>query len=95
VRLDKTIPHSSQLGWERAPNLNGGPEKWGVYQGNGKLEWRLAIKPEPSLRIGLEAGSQVPRFDARLFQDSSGQSYINPFTGKIGNHQIGTHIPLE
>ncbi|NNM43552.1 MAG: hypothetical protein HKM07_04350 [Chlamydiae bacterium] len=80
-------------GWEKLPNPNGGPEKWGTYK-NGKFEWNLRIKPEASFRPGLEAGSNIPRFDARL--DANGNSYINPFTPQnIGSSEIGTHIPLE
>jgi hypothetical protein len=81
-------------GWEKMPNSQGGPEKWGMYQ-NGNFEWRIVIKPEASMRPGLESGSQVPRFDARLMTDVTGKSYTNPFTRDIGNWQIGTHIPLE
>lgn len=81
-------------GWERLPNFQGGPEKWGTYQ-NGNFEWRLVIKPEPSSRSGLHPGSNIPRFDARFLPDPEGQSYINPFVGKPGNWQIGTHLPLE
>lgn len=40
----------------------------------------------------LQAGSNQPRFDARL--DTNG-SYINPFTGQTGTKAAGTHIPLE
>jgi len=81
-------------GWEKQPNFQGAPEKWGVYQ-NDKFEWRLVIKPEASARPGLQTGSNIPRFDARLLTDTSGQSYINPFTGEVGNWQVGTHLPLE
>jgi len=70
--------------WVRAPNFHGGPEKWGTFQ-NGKFEWRLVIKPEASTRPGLHQGSNIPRFDARLLTDTTGQSYINPFTGEVGN----------
>jgi hypothetical protein len=81
-------------GWERLPNPNGAPEKWGVYE-NGKFQWRLKIKPESSFRSNLDPGSNIPRFDMRLSSDLNGQSYINPFTGKIGNWEVGTHLPLE
>lgn len=42
------------------------------------------------MRSGLEAGSSVPRFDARLEPGN----YVNPFTGQTGGKIIGTHIPL-
>ena len=73
----------------KAPNPQGEPEKWGIKV-DGKIEWRLKIKPEVSPR----AGSDFPRFDARL---NSGKypTYINPFTAEIGNKTIGTHINLE
>ena len=61
----------------------------------GKFEWRLVIKPEASTRPGLQTGSNIPRFDARLLTDKAGQSYINPFAGEIGNWKVGTHLPLE
>jgi len=70
---------------------SGGPEIWGVYDKNGKFSWRLRIKPEPSTREGLSAGSQKPRFDAKI---SDGR-YHNPLTGKTGGKKIGTHINLE
>ncbi|WP_195155566.1 RHS repeat-associated core domain-containing protein, partial [Candidatus Protochlamydia phocaeensis] len=78
-------------GWKRFPN-DGRPEKWGIYI-DDKFEWRLLIKPEASSRAGLELGSQIPRFDARL--EKGGNYYINPFTGQIGGEEIGTHIPLD
>jgi hypothetical protein len=81
-------------GWERFPNPQGAPENWGIWQ-NGKAEWRLKIKPESSFRPGLQEGSNIPRFDARLLTDRAGQSYINPFTGEVGSRQVGTHLPLE
>lgn len=49
----------------------------------------VAIKA--STREGLGAGSNQPRFDARL--DDKG-TYINPFTGETGGRGVGTHIPL-
>ncbi|HRO76938.1 MAG TPA: RHS repeat-associated core domain-containing protein, partial [Crocinitomicaceae bacterium] len=76
-------------GYVKGPNT-GGPQTWGVYDDAGNFSWRLKIKAEGSLRPGLEAGSQVPRFDARL----SPGNYVNPFTGKTGGKNIGTHIPL-
>ena len=76
-------------GWVRQPGT--GPEVWGVREADGSFSWRLKIKPQPSMRPGLEAGSQQPRFDARL---GPGQ-YINPFTGEIGGRSVGTHLPLE
>ncbi len=82
-------------GWERLPNPTGAPERWGIYNANGKFEWRLRIKSEASTRIGLESGSHVPRFDARVLTDLDGKSYINPFSGEVGNSRIGTHLPLE
>ena len=56
----------------------------------GNFSWRLKIKPQGSTRTGLEAGSQVPRFDARLGPGY----YINPLTGQTGGRAVGTHIPL-
>ena len=79
-------------GWEKLPNPEGRPEKWGIYQ-DGKFEWRLRIKPEPSLRENLHIGSGIPRFDARLGID--GNQYINPFTRELGNQNVGTHVSLE
>jgi hypothetical protein len=78
-------------GWEKASNTSkGGPEVWGKNI-NGRFEWNLKIKPEASFRPGLENGSNIPRFDARI---SKGR-YINPFSGEIGETNIGTHLPLE
>ncbi len=77
-------------GWEKLPNPQGVPEKWGVYA-NEKFQWNLIIKPEASFRPNLEAGSQLPRFDARL----SKGNYVNPFTGERGGVQLGTHLPLN
>lgn len=71
------------------------PQKNGVFTNNGEFQWNLIIKPEASIRPNLKSGSNVPRFDARLFRDLNGKSYINPFTNKIGNSTMGTHIPLE
>ncbi len=79
-------------GWEKLPNSYGGPEKWGVYH-DGLPEWRLIIKPEPSLRPGLQAGSNQPRFDARL--NVGGSYYVNPFTNEVGAEGIGRHLPLD
>ena len=53
------------------------------------------MKPEQSLRSGLDVGSKIPRFDARLSVDKKGLTYINPFTGEIGGGEVGRHIPLE
>ena len=74
--------------WRR---LSSGAEKWGTYE-NGNFQWNLIIKPEPSFRAGLEVGSNIPRFDARI---GLGNQYINPFTNQIGGKNIGTHLPLE
>jgi len=81
-------------GLEKLSNPQGGPESWGIYK-NAKFEWRLRIKPEASSREGLHQGSAIPRFDARILSDLKGQSYINPFSGEMGNWKIGTHLPLE
>ncbi|WP_239079269.1 RHS repeat-associated core domain-containing protein [Streptomyces sp. SID7909] len=80
-------------GMHRKPG--GGPETWGVTVPGGKFEWRLKIKRDASVNEGLQADSYVPRFDARLRHDPTGQSYINPFTGEVGNKSVGTHIPLD
>ena len=77
-------------GWIQQPNPYGQPERWGVNQ-NNQFEWRLRIKPEPSLRQNLDIGSNVPRFDSRLEKGV----YINPFTNTVGDKTIGTHIELE
>ncbi|CDR35009.1 hypothetical protein [Criblamydia sequanensis] len=74
-------------GWRRFPN-DGGPEKWGNLE---TRTWHVIIKPEASFRPGLQSGSNIPRFDARI---NHGQ-YINPFTGKVGGKEVGTHLPLE
>ena len=79
-------------GWSRHPNFYGGPEKWGTFQ-NGTFQWNLKIKPEPTFRPNLEASSALPRFDARI--KTGNQNNINPFTGKIGGEEIGTHLPLD
>lgn len=67
------------------------PEVWGVRNADDTFSWRLKIKPEASTRPGLESGSQMPRFDARL----GPSEYVNPFTGATGGRGIGTHLPLE
>ncbi|MCP1185550.1 hypothetical protein [Paenibacillus sp. 1781tsa1] len=69
----------------------GGVEQWGVKNGDGTFSWRLKLKPEASTREGLGAGSNQPRFDARL--DDKG-TYVNPFTGEKGGRSVGTHISL-
>ena len=71
----------------------GGPETYGVTNEDGNFEWRLKLKVEGSLRPGLEAASQVPRFDARL--GTGGGKYINPLTGDVGGPDVGTHVPLD
>ena len=76
-------------GWEMKPNPQGGPEIWGVKV-DGRIDWRLKIKPEVSPR----AGSDFPRFDARI-NSGKNPNNINPFTSQIGNKTIGTHINLE
>ncbi|MDO7908926.1 hypothetical protein Q5741_21420, partial [Paenibacillus sp. JX-17] len=77
-------------GWVRQDTA-GGVEQWGVKNADGTFSWRLKLKPEASTREGLGAGSNQPRFDARL--DDKG-TYINPFTGQTGGRDVGTHIPL-
>lgn len=77
-------------GWVRQDTA-GGVEQWGVKNADGTFSWRLKLKPEASTREGLGAGSNQPRFDARL--DDKG-TYINPFTGETGGRSVGTHIPL-
>lgn len=64
----------------------------GRQNSSGNFSWRLKLKKEGSTTPGLQADSQVPRFDARL--DTSG-TYVNPFTGARGNKSVGTHIPLN
>lgn len=80
---------ANSKGWVR--QAGDGPEVWGVRNTDGSFSWRLKLKPEASTRPGLEAGSKVPRFDARL---GPGE-YVNPFTGEVGGRAAGTHIPLE
>lgn len=80
---------SMTLGWVR--QAGDGPEVWGVRDADGSFSWRLKLKPEASTRPGLEAGSKVPRFDARI---GPGE-YVNPFTGELGGRGAGTHLPLE
>ena len=46
-------------GWRKTNNIDGGPEVWGKYV-EGKFEWNLKIKPEGSLREGLEAQALSP-----------------------------------
>ena len=70
-----------------------GPEAYGVTNEVGQFEWRLKLKLEGSFRPGLEAESQVPRFDARL--GPRGDKYINPLIGDIGGRDVGTHVPLD
>lgn len=77
-------------GWVRQDTA-GGVEQRGVRNVDGTFSWRMKLKPEVSTRKGLGAGSNQPRFDARL--DDKG-TYINPFTGEAGGRSIGTHIPL-
>ncbi|MGW9384049.1 RHS repeat-associated core domain-containing protein [Streptomyces globisporus] len=84
---------ADQQGLHRKPG--GGPETYGVTKEDGSFEWRLKIKQEPSVSQGLQSGSYVPRFDARLRHDLKGQSYINPFTGQIGGKSVGTHVELD
>ncbi len=79
-------------GFEKLPNPNGKPEVWGEYV-NAKFEWRLKIKSEGSFRPNLQAGSNVPRFDARLLSEDG--YYINPFTGQVGGKSTGKHIFLD
>ncbi len=79
-------------GWAKESNPLGKPERWGIYEGD-KFSWKLRIKPEPSSRLGLDPGSNIPRFDARL--ETGKQNYINPFSGQVGGAEIGTHLPLE
>ena len=77
-------------GWEKFPNPTGKPEKWGRWI-DGEFKWNLKIKPESSLRAGLEPQSCMPRFAARYGKGN----YVNPFNGQTGNTKIGAHIPLE
>lgn len=79
-------------GWKKVPNAQDAPEKWGVYN-NDKFEWRLMIKSEASRNEGLANNSYLPRFDARL--DKSGDRYINPFSGKTGDKEVGRHLLLD
>jgi len=79
-------------GWERAPNLNGGPESWGKFNSSsGGFNWNLKIKPEISLRPGLQPGSAIPRASVRIGESA----FINPFTGERVSKAVGGHIPLE
>ncbi len=81
-------------GWVKQPNPLGKPEKWGTHV-NGTFHWNLAIKPEASFRGGLQAGSNIPRFDARLWLGGNNYIYLNPFTGEMGSYATCSHIPLE
>ncbi|WP_027085177.1 pre-toxin TG domain-containing protein [Cohnella panacarvi] len=81
---------AESIGWVRQDTA-GGVEQWGVKNVDGSFSWRLKLKPEASTREGLGAGSNQPRFDARL--DDKG-TYVNPFTGQTGGREVGTHIPL-
>lgn len=74
----------------KLPNSEGRPETWGIYR-NNEFQRRLVIKPEASVREGLDSGSAIPRFDARL----ENGIYVNPFTGEVGNYRQVSHIPLE
>jgi hypothetical protein len=76
--------------WAPKPNILGGPEEWGVYV-DGKFKWRIKIKPEASLREGLERGSQIPRASVRLGDDN----YLNPFTNEKCTAKVAGHLPLE
>jgi len=79
-------------GWKKLPNPNGGPESWGIYDRSDKsFQWLLKLKPEVSLRQGLDGGSMIPRASVRL----NGNEYINPFTGERVGKIVGGHIPLE
>lgn len=80
-------------GWIKAPN-SGGPEIWGHFR-EMKFKWNLRLKPERSMRDGLDFGSNIPRYDARLGENLP-YSYINPFNGNASIHKsTGTHLPLE
>lgn len=87
-------------GWVKFPEYKGYTEEWGIYNKKNQFEWRLAIKTQPGISPGLEMGSKLPRFDARIQKISIGNQdrslYINPFTNEIGiGRNIGTHINLE
>jgi RHS repeat-associated protein len=84
---------ANSKGWQKFPNPDGGPQKWGVINSAGQREWRLRIKPIPSFRSGLHKGSNIPRFDARLSNNK--KDFINPFTSEKGGPEVGTHLPLE
>ena len=79
-------------GWRKMANPDGRPEKWGEVI-NGKFKPRLIIKPEPSIRPEMHPISRMSRFEARL--DSGAYSWINPFTGQIGDVKVGGHVWLE
>lgn len=83
--------YARKEGYVLKENLTGGPEVWGKTI-DGEFAWFVKIKPEGSMRNGLEAGSQVPRASVRV--DLEG-TFINPFTGEVGKKSIGDHIPLE
>jgi len=80
-------------GWEKY-SAPGKPEKWGKYNSaREEFDWMLKIKPEGSFRPGLDGGSSVPRFDARINAEKN--VYINPFKGEVGGRSVGTHVPLN
>jgi RHS repeat-associated protein len=79
-------------GWEKLPNSQGAPETWGSFNAStNKQQWNLKIKPEASLREGLDINSNVPRAAARYKEGI----YVNPFTNESGGGSVGKHISLE
>jgi len=77
-------------GYEKLPNPEGGPEKWGIFN-KGEFRTHLIIKPEASLRPGLDPRSGIPRFDAKIADGI----FINPFSGRTGTYKQYSHIALE
>ncbi|MEU2930497.1 hypothetical protein ABZ636_36485 [Streptomyces sp. NPDC007251] len=66
-------------GWWLKPNSN--VQKRGYIDSDGNVKWMLALTFQGSHRPGLQAGSNVPRFDAR--PKKLGE-YTNPLTGQKG-----------
>jgi hypothetical protein len=88
------IPKATELrawarsrGYELLRNENG-IEVWGE---EGIVDgWRLKIK-EPSLTIGIDSGSQIWRYSARIEPGV----YYDPVTGNLGTRSELGHLELD